>query len=54
MQNQKNQKLKRDKIKFSDEVTMIARKQIYDDDDQVNKDDDQGIIEEESEEKYQT
>ena len=54
MQNQKNQKLKRDKIKFSDEVTMIARKQIYDDDDQFNKYADRGTCEEESEEKDQT
>ena len=44
----------RDKIQISDEVTMIARKKRNDDDDQVNKDADQGTIEEESEEKDQT
>ena len=43
----------RDKIQLSDEVTIIARKK-YDDDYQVNKDDDQGTSEEESEEKDQT
>ena len=32
----------RDKIKISDEVTMIARNKRNDDDDKVNKDADQG------------